>query len=145
MSDKKNLLVSTRMSLEDLAEWLPEETMVVVRRAFSWLDEAESNYKDEVDSHNETEIVRGCIALMHELVDDFAQWYRWIHGEDAIEELDDEEIFCVRKTYFHIVQRLLLYDTRHSGGTSTCRKCRQLGFEDWSKDINFEFEREEEE
>lgn len=144
MSDVKNLLVSTRMSLEDLTEWLPEETMVVVRRAFSWLDEAESNYIDEVNSHDESEIVRGCIALMHELVDDFAEWYRWVHGENAIEELDDEEIFCVRKNYFHIVQRLLLFHTNHSGGTSTFRKCKQLGIKDWSEDIDFGFEREEE-
>lgn len=100
---------------------------------------------DETTSHSEADIYKSCVELMHELVSDFADWYKWVHGEDAIQELDDEEMFCVRKTPFHIVQNLFLSNTRHSGGTSTCRKCNQLGIKDWSEDIEFAFEREDEE
>lgn len=100
---------------------------------------------DETTSHSEADIYKSCVELMHELVSDFAEWYKWVHGEDAIQELDDEEMFCVRKTPFHIVQNLFLSNTRHSGGTSTCRKCNQLGIKDWSEDIEFAFEREDEE
>lgn len=101
--------------------------------------------EEKVLSHSEAEIYEGCVALMQEMVDDFTEWYKWQHGEDAISELDDEEIFCVRKTPFHIVQRLFLWNTTHSGGTSTRCKCGQLGIKDWSKDIEFAFEREGEE
>lgn len=99
----------------------------------------------EVPSHSESEIYKGCLALMQELVDDFMEWYKWQHGEDAIEELDEEEMFCVRKTPFHIVQRLFLWGTHHSGGCSTRSKCSQLGIKDWSDDIEFCFEKENEE
>lgn len=99
---------------------------------------------DKISSHSEQEIYKGCIALMNELVDEFQNWYRWVHGEDAIEELDEEEMFCFRMTPFHIVQRLFLFGTSHSGGTSTCQKCGELGVGDWSRDIEFCFESEDE-
>lgn len=103
-------------------------------------------YYDEIIlSHSEAEIYKGCVALMQELVDDFMEWYKWQNGEDAIEELDEEEMFCVRKTPFHIVQRLFLWGTHHSGGGSTRSKCSQLGIKDWSEDIEFGFEIEESE
>lgn len=98
---------------------------------------------DTVASHSEQEIYKGCIALMQELTDEFAKWYEWVHGEDAIAELDDEEMFCLRMTPFHIVQRLFLWCTTHSGSTSTRQKCGELGIDDWAEDIAFKFEREE--
>lgn len=55
---------------------------------------------DTVASHSEQEIYKGCIALMQELTDEFAKWYEWVHGEDAIAELDDEEMFCLRRHRF---------------------------------------------
>lgn len=96
--------------------------------------------KDELASHSESDILKECINLMHELVDDFAKWHEYVHGENAIAELDEEERFCVRKTYFSIVQQLFLYHTKHSGGGSTCAKCHELGIKDWSEDIEFGFE-----
>ena len=101
------------------------------------------NEKD-LSSHSEREILDECIKLMHELVDDFAEWYEYVHGENAIAELDEEERFCVRKSYFSIVQQLFLFHTKHSGGGSTCAKCNSLGIEDWSEDIEFGFEVNEE-
>ena len=96
----------------------------------------------ELESHDEKHILKSCIALMWEMVNEFAEWYRWQHGEDAIDELDDEELFCVRKTYFRIVQELFLLGTNHSGGTSTRAKCKQLGV-DWGEEIKFGWSDEE--
>ena len=96
----------------------------------------------ELESHDEKHILKSCLGLMQEMVNDFAEWYRWQHGEDSIEELDDEEIFCIRKTYFRIVQELFLLHTNHSGGTSTRAKCEQLGV-DWGEEISFDWSEEE--
>ena len=96
----------------------------------------------ELESHDEKHILKSCLGLMQEMVNDFAEWYRWQHGEDSIEELDKEEIFCIRKTYFRIVQELFLLHTNHSGGTSTRAKCEQLGV-DWGEEISFDWSEEE--
>ena len=96
----------------------------------------------ELESHDEKRILESCIALMQEMVNEFSEWYRWQHGEDAIEELDEEERFCIRKTYFRIVQELFLLGTNHSGGTSTRAKCEQLGV-DWGEEIEFNWRDEE--
>lgn len=42
---------------------------------------------------------------------------------------NEEEQPVFKYSYFHIVQTLLLWNTSHSGGTSTQVKCRQLGFD----------------
>lgn len=99
----------------------------------------------DLSSHSEEDILKECIKLMHELVDDFQNWYEWVHGENAVAELDEEERFCIRKSYFSIVQQLFLFHTTHSGGGSTCAKCNSLGIDDWSEDIEFGFECEVEE
>ena len=90
--------------------------------------------KKELESHDEKYMLKSCLGIMQDMVDKFAEWYRWQHGEDSIEELDDEERFCIRTTYFRIVQKLFLLHTNHSGGTSTIEKCEQLGV-DWSEEI----------
>lgn len=92
----------------------------------------------ELESHDEKHILKSCLGLMQDMVDKFAEWYRWQHGEDAIDELDEEERFCIRKTYFRIVQELFLLGTNHSGGTSTRAKCEQLGV-DWGEEISFDW------
>mgnify|MGYP003238811925 CR=1 FL=1 len=84
-----------------------------------------------------------CISLMQELVGCFEEWYRWVHGENAIEELSEEERFYYNMSYFHIVQELFLFRTYHSGGTSTMAKCRQLGV-DSGDNIEFKFSEGEE-
>lgn len=100
------------------------------------------NVNKELESHDETHTLECCISLMHELVNEFAEWYRWQHREDAIEKLDKEERFCFRKSYFRIVQKLFLFDTSHSGGTSTRAKCEQLGV-DSADEIEFDWSDEE--
>lgn len=113
--------------------------------ALEKLKAEEDKHRIDLSSHSEEDILKECIILMHELVSDFQKWYEWVHGEDAVSELDEEERFCVRKSYFSIVKRLFLFHTNHSGGGSTCAKCNHLGIDDWSKDIEFGFELEESE
>lgn len=97
----------------------------------------------ELESHDEKYILKYCISLMQELVGKFEEWYEYVHGEDAIMELDEEERFYYRMSYFSIVQELFLFRTSHSGGTSTRAKCKQLGV-DWSDGIEFSFGGDEE-
>ena len=106
--------------------------------------EAVDKQKDdkELESHDEKHILKSCLGLMQDMVDEFAEWYRWQHGEDSIEKLDEEERFCIRKTYFRIVKELFLLHTNHSGGTSTRAKCKQLGV-DWGEEIEFDWSDEE--
>ena len=98
----------------------------------------QQNVNKELESHDEKQTLECCISLMQEMVNEFAEWYRWQHGEDAIEELDEEERFCFRKSYFSIVQELFLIGTNHSGGTSTRAKCEQLGV-DSAEEIEFDW------
>lgn len=111
----------------------PEECRAAVEK---------QNANKELESHDEKHILECCISLMQEVVNEFAEWYRWQHGEDAIEELDEEERFYFRKSYFSIVQELFLIGTNHSGGTSTRAKCEQLGV-DSSEEIEFDWSDEE--
>ncbi len=104
--------------------------------------EKQNSANKELESHDEKRILECCISLMQEMVNEFAEWYRWQHGEDAIKELDEEERFCFRKSYFCIVRELFLLCTNHSGGTSTRAKCEQLGV-DSSEEIEFDWSDEE--
>lgn len=104
--------------------------------------EKQNSTNKELESHDEKHILECCISLMQEMVNEFAEWYRWQHGEDAIEGLDEEERFCFRKSYFCVVQELFLLGTNHSGGTSTRAKCKQLGV-DSAEEIKFDWSDEE--
>lgn len=124
-------------ALEDVQQYraigTPEECRAAVEKQI---------VEKELESHDEKHILECCISLMQEMVNEFAEWYRWQHGEDAIEELDKEERFCFRKSYFRIVQELFLLGTTHSGGTSTRAKCEQLGV-DSAEEIEFDWSDEE--
>jgi len=101
------------------------------------------NVNKELESHEEKHILKYCISLMWELVGKFEEWYEYVHGEDAIKELCEDEKFCYRMSYFNIVQKLFLLATSHSGGTSTRAKCEQLCV-DSSDEIEFSFGDDEE-
>nr|DAE66881.1 MAG TPA: hypothetical protein [Bacteriophage sp.] len=127
-----------------LVEWLEELKQY---RAISTVEECRAAVEKQkidkdLESHDEKYILECCISLMQEMVNEFAEWYRWQHGDDAIEELDEEERFCFRKSYFRIVQELFLLGTNHSGGTSTRAKCEQLGV-DSAEEIEFDWSDEE--
>ena len=77
---------------------------------------------------------------MQELVDEFKEYLEWLGY--PLDELDETERFNYRMTYFHIVQRLFLYHTSHSGGNSTRTKMDELGVGD-EYAVEFKIENEE--
>jgi len=87
----------------------------------------------------ERQIYDACVNLMHGLVEDFKEWIEW----QGI-EVPDDELFQIGKYPTEIVNRLFLWHTTHSGGTSTRAKCRELGIEDSTKMIKFEVSEDEE-
>lgn len=88
-----------------------------------------------ITSHSEAEILKECISLMHAVVE-FTHKYMDFIG--FVPENEEEE-FHFSMNYFKIVQRLFLWNTRHSGGTSTCNKCRELGVDPF-EEIEFGFD-----
>ena len=124
-------------SMEDLQKYreigIPEQFK-------KWIE----SEKSKVKSHDEKQILHYSIELMRELTSHFEQWYRMIHGDHAVEELSEEDRFGYQMSYFSIVQELFLFNTFHSGGTSTREKCRELGVNS-SEYVTFAFQEEEEE
>lgn len=138
--DKISACLKCAEEHEQLADWLEELKQY---REIGTIEECRVEVEkmksdEELESHDEKHILKYCISLMQEMVDEFADWYKWLHGKNAISEMDDEEIFCVRKSYFRIVKKLFLFSTKHSGGTSTRAKCKQLGV-DSSEEITFDW------
>lgn len=125
-------------ALEEVEEYrtigTPEECRAAVEK---------QKIDKDLESHDEKHVLRYCISLMWELVGKFEEWYEYVHGEDAIKELCEDEKFRYRMSYFNIVQELFLFCTSHSGGTSTRAKCKQLGV-DSSDEIEFSFGDDEE-
>lgn len=88
----------------------------------------------DLSSHSEKQILEGCIALIQEMVDGFREYLDYI-GHDEPEYEEEKQPFHM--SYFHIVNRLFLWHTSHSGGTSTRAKCHELGIDDSSQDVEF--------
>ncbi len=115
---------------------------IVVREALDIAIEAlEKQMPSNTSSHDEKHILQGCIALMSEMVDYFREYLDFIGYEP---EFDEDKMPFVM-SYFHIVQRLFLWNTRHSGGNSTRTKCYELGIEDSSENVEFYLWKDEEE
>lgn len=87
----------------------------------------------DLTSHDEKHILKGCIVLMEEMVDCFREYLDFIGHEPEWEE--EKQPFCM--SYFHIVNRLFLWNTGHSGGTSTRAKCHELGINDSTQQVEF--------
>lgn len=79
-------------------------------------------------SHSEVEIYKGCVSLMQELMGRFEEYLDFI-GVEPGEDYDDEERFCTQFYPTQIVERLFLWHTSHSGGTSQHLKCQELGID----------------
>lgn len=103
------------------------------------LPEKKDDHIAVIESHSEKEIYQGCIRLIMQVVNYFEEYldYLDIHQED----LNEEERFSIALSNFEIVQNLFLYNTGHSGGTSTREKCRELGLDD-SNYVEFNFKRD---
>lgn len=83
-------------------------------------------YTAVTTSHSEAAILRGCISLMQELMGRFEDYLDFIGYESP----SDEERFSTRFYMAEIVERLFLWETSHSGGTSQRLKLRELGVTD---------------
>lgn len=99
-----------------------------------------SRITDNTSSHSEKDIYEGCIALMQELMGRFEEYLDFMD----IDRRDRETAFCTSFYPTHIVERLFLWKTRHSGGTSCCMKLNELGID--REDVTFDaYDGEEEE
>ena len=131
---------------EDILQKMEKDEYTPISNQALWailhaLDKKDPCYiVDNTSSHSERDILDGCIALMQELTDSFREYLDYI---DALPEKDDEGCWA-SMSYFEIVQRLFLWNTSHSGGTSTGMKCAELGV-DSSKRVRFSFYAEDEE
>lgn len=96
---------------------------------------------DHIVSHSEEQILKGCISLIDEMVGNFREYLEFIGHEPEF----DEEKQPFTMSYFHIVNRLFLWHTHHSGGTSTRAKCHELGIDDSSRRVEFYIWDDEEE
>ena len=91
------------------------------------------------ESHSEAAILRGCIALMQNLMGRFEEYLDFIDFHPD----NEEELFCTEFYMTEIVERLFLWETRHSGGTSQHMKLTALGVE--AETVVFKDDREEQE
>lgn len=91
----------------------------------------------KVQSHSEREIFKGCVAMMQQLMNAFEEYLDWmdVHPDN------EEERFSYQFYNTQIVERLFLWNTHHSGGTSQREKCRELGIKD-DGTVTFRDERE---
>lgn len=89
-------------------------------------------------SHSEAEIYKGCLSLMNKLVGYFEEYLDDIGVEPTPD--GDEGHFKVELYPTEIVERLFLWGTHHSGGTSQHLKCEELGI-DTDETVVFEDER----
>ncbi len=99
------------------------------------------NRNSETESHSERDIYDGCVELMQMLMGRFERYLDFI-GVPVTpkEDKDNEEYFSTQFYVTEIVERLFLWNTSHSGGTSTRMKCKELGISD--ETVIFEDERE---
>lgn len=74
-----------------------------------------------LENQSDKDVLNGCIGLICEAVGEIKEYLEENCSDIA------ETVGSFGFSYFRIVQRLFLFNTMHSGGTSTCAKCRQLG------------------
>ena len=95
------------------------------------------NGHEMIVSHSEADIYKGCIALMQELTERFEEYLDWMD----IRPDNDEERFWTDFYPTHIIERLFLWNTGHSGGTSQRLKCHELGINTYNT-VTFKDSRE---
>ena len=88
----------------------------------------ETFLEDMTSSQSEKDIYNGCIYLMRRLLHQVYEWLEIIGFE--ISELDSDEQFATSFYTTEIVERLFLWNTGHSGGTSQRMKLKELDIKD---------------
>ena len=94
-----------------------------VERLAVYEDEAEKLHDSMTQSHSEAAILRGCIALMQALMGRFEEYLDFI----GVHPENEEDRFETNFYMTEIVERLFLWETHHSGGTSQRMKLAALG------------------
>lgn len=90
---------------------------------------------------SEENILKGCIGLLHGLTGEFFEYLEYM----GIDQSRDDA-FSFNMPVTEIVNRLFLWNTGHSGGTSTRAKCNELGTDEkYGRSITFSCKEEEEE
>lgn len=112
---------------------------VLVNRLAKYEDEAEKLHDGMTESHSEAAILRGCISLMQNLMRRFEEYLDFID----VHPDDKEERFCTEFYMTEIVERLFLWETHHSGGTSQHMKLDALGVD--AETVIFSDDRDREE
>ena len=95
---------------------------VLVDRLAAYEEAEERLHDGMTESHSEAAILRGCIALMQQLMGRFEEYLDFIDVHP-----DEDERFWTDFYMTEIVERLFLWETRHSGGTSQRMKLAALG------------------
>jgi hypothetical protein len=94
-------------------------------------------------SHDEKHILCGCLSLMWTMVDCFQDWLEAVsdcNGCISLSDMSDPNVgFTCPMSYSEIVNRLFLWSTGHSGGTSTSAKCKLLGVNGYDV-VKFQFD-----
>lgn len=81
-----------------------------------------------VQSHSEKDILKGAISLMESVFKGMIEYMKYMDFEWDNDNEEENPSFGI--SYFEMVQRLFLQNTSHSGGTSTRKKCEELGVPD---------------
>lgn len=104
------------------------------QKAVSIEDALKAGSEDgNLTSHNETCILEGCVSLMNFMVGAFREWLDAVsdsNGTINLNELDETEQFRTEISGTEIVERLFLWNTFHSGHTSSSAKARLLNAKD---------------
>lgn len=84
----------------------------------------------KIPSHSDKHILMACISLIDGVLNSEYGIYQQLADDDFDFKEFEERWGCklgFSYSYFELVQRLFLFHTTHSGGTSTHAKCRELG------------------
>lgn len=129
----QDLKTTLRMALEDEAL---EHYRLELKREAAEIESALlcGSEDGKLESHNEREIYNGCVGLIEECAEQMKEYLDMI----GFEPPSEDEIPLFQFSQREIVNRLFLWCTDHSGGTSTDAKCRQLGIEKPYKVLEFE-------
>lgn len=116
----------------------------VIQLDISRQEEAIKNGSEDgnLRSQSEKQILDGCLSMIQSAVDYFGEYLEFI---GFTPDPDDEESeFEYSLTFGQIVNQLFMWNTCHSGGTSTAAKCRELGV-DYGRSVHFAINHEEDE
>lgn len=84
----------------------------------------------KISTHSDKEILDACISLIDGVLNGEHGIYQQLADDDFDFDAFEERFDCkigFSYSYFEIIQRLFLWGTNHSGGTSAHAKCRELG------------------